>query len=288
MFFHRLSRVLSRRAISVSIAAVVAALALVAAVIPSHITAVHATSSHTSQPKPTIVLVHGAWADGSSWNKVVRRLQHDGYTVDVPPNPLRGLASDSAYLSSFLQTITGPIVLVGHSYGGAVITNAATGNAQVKALVFIDAFIPDQGDTVIQLVSAQPGSHLAGPLTQVFNFGQDPGLPAGDYDLYVKPNLFPDAFANGLPPAEAAVLAATQRPLAAGAVQEQSGVPAWKTIPSWCLIGTADHVIPPAEQMVMCQRPNFHTVQVDAPHLSMIAHPGAVTDIIETAARATG
>jgi pimeloyl-ACP methyl ester carboxylesterase len=264
-----------------------AALAIVAAVIPSKVTTVNATSSHTSQSNATIVLVHGAWADGSSWDKVVRRLQRDGYTVEVPPNPLRGLASDSAYLSSFLHTITGPIVLVGHSYGGAVITNAATGNAQVKALVYVDAFIPDQNDTVIQLVSAQPGSHLAGPLPQVFNFGQDPGLPPQDPDLYVKPSLFPDAFANGLPSAEAAVLAATQRPLAAGAVQEKSGVPAWKTIPSWCLIGTADHVIPPAEQMVMCLRPNFHTVQVDAPHLSMIAHPGAVTDLIETAAQAT-
>jgi pimeloyl-ACP methyl ester carboxylesterase len=267
----------------------VAALAIVVAVIPSKVTAVSARPTHTSQPKPTIVLVHGAWADGSSWDKVVRLLQESGYTVDVPPNPLRGLATDSAYLSSYLQkTITGPIVLVGHSYGGAVITNAATGNSQVKVLVYIDAFIPDQGDTVIGLVSAQPGSHLAGPLPQVFNFGQDPGLPAGDYDLYVKPSLFPDAFANSLPPSEAAVLAATQRPLAAGAVLEQSGVPAWKTIPAWCLIGTADHVIPPAEQAIMCNRPNFHTVQIDAPHLSMIAQPEAVANLIEAAANATG
>lgn len=269
---------------------VVAALAIVSAVISSAVAVVSARSSHGMQPKPTIVLVHGAWADSSSWDKVIRQLQDDGYTVDAPPNPLRGLDTDSTYLSSYIQNmqnITGPIVLVGHSYGGAVITNAATGNTQVKALVYIDAFIPDQGDTVLGLVSAKPGSYLAGPLPQIFNFGQDPGLPAGDYDLYVKPSLFPDAFANGLPPREAAVLAATQRPLAAGAVQEPSGVPAWKTIPSWCLIGTADHVIPPAEQVVMCNRANAHTVQVKAPHLSMIAQPEAVANLIEAAANAT-
>jgi pimeloyl-ACP methyl ester carboxylesterase len=117
-----------------------------------------ASSHHTSGPRPTIVLEHGAWANGSSWNGVVRRLQADGYTVDVPPNPLMGLAFDPAYLADFLHSISGPIVLVGHSYGGAVITNAATGDKQVKALVYVDAFAPDQGQTIGQLVSSVPGS----------------------------------------------------------------------------------------------------------------------------------
>jgi pimeloyl-ACP methyl ester carboxylesterase len=123
----------------------------------------------SSAPKPTIVLVHGAWADGSSWNSVVEDLQSLGYTVDVPPNPLRGVASDGAYLSDFLSTISGPIVLVGHSYGGLVITQAATGNAQVKALVYDDAFIPAAGDTPLSLSSAEPGSCLA-DATTALNF----------------------------------------------------------------------------------------------------------------------
>jgi pimeloyl-ACP methyl ester carboxylesterase len=264
----------------------VAALAIVAAVIPSKVTAVNATSSRSSQPKPTIVLVHGAWADSSSWARVVQQLQEDGYTVDVPPNPLRGVTSDPTYLADFLQTITGPIVLVGHSYGGMVITNAATGNAQVKELVFVDAFIPKQGETLPQL--AGPQSALAGNPTTLFNFVPYPGGPAGDVDLYVKPSVFPGAFANGLPPKQAAELAATQRPLAFSTLSEPSGVPAWTTIPSWCLIGTADHVIPAAQQLFMCGRAKAHIVQVDAPHLSMIAKPHDVTDLIETAAHAAG
>src|SRR5205809_1221406 len=130
------------------------------------------TRNIASMVKPSVVLVHGAWADGSSWSGVVARLQGQGYTVYVPPNPLRGLASDSAYLASFLQSITGPIILVGHSYGGAVITNAATGNSNVKALVFVDAFVPDEGESLGDLATAPPppgqnGSCLGGDPTQV-------------------------------------------------------------------------------------------------------------------------
>jgi pimeloyl-ACP methyl ester carboxylesterase len=236
---------------------------------------------------PTIVLEHGAWADGSSWDGVVRRLQAEGYTVDVPPNPLRGLASDATYLADFLKTVSGPIVLGGHSYGGFVITNAATGNPNVKALVYVDAFIPDQGETVLQLAGAVPGSCLGGDPTQVFNFAPYPGAPAKDADLYVKPNLFARCFANGLPAAEGAVLAATQRPLALSALAAPSDVPAWKTIPSWSLIGTADHVIPPAGQRLMSKRAHAHITEVLAPHLSMVAQPQAVTDVILQAAQAT-
>ena len=178
-------------------------------IIPAYVVA--AKSASGSIAKPSIVLVHGAWADGSSWSRVVHRLQDQGFTVYAPPNPLRGLASDSAYLASFLQSITGPIILVGHSYGGAVITNAATGNPNVKALVFVDAFVPDQGESLLQLVSMPPpsgqsGSCLGGDPTQVFNFVSFPGATAGDFDLYIKQSVFPSCFANDLSDGKAAVL----------------------------------------------------------------------------------
>jgi pimeloyl-ACP methyl ester carboxylesterase len=164
-----------------------------------------------SGPRPSIVLVHGAWADSSSWDAVASRLQRDGYTVYVPPNPLLGLTYDPAFLRDFLNTIPGPIVLVGHSYGGAVITNAATGDSNVKALVFVDAFAPAQGQTLGQLVSAQPGSCVL-PAANV-TAQPYPGAPPGAVDVYIKQSVFPSCMANGLPAREAAVLAATQRPL---------------------------------------------------------------------------
>ena len=240
-------------------------------------------------PKPTIVLEHGAWADSGSWNGVVQRLQHDGYTVYAPPDPLQGLAYDTATLKDFLGTIPGPIVLVGHSYGGMVITNAATGNKNVKALVYDDAFIPAQGDTAGSLSGARPGSCLAvaNPAT-VFNLVPFPGAPKGVVDAYVKPSVFPGCFANGLPASEGAVLAATQRPLATSVLTDKSGVPAWKTIPSWAIVGTADHVIPPAEQLFMAKRAGAHITEVHAPHLSMISNPEVVTETIIAAAQATG
>jgi pimeloyl-ACP methyl ester carboxylesterase len=247
------------------------------------------TSHGASGPRPTIVLVHGAWANGSSWDGVVRRLQADGYTVDVPANPLQGLAYDPAYLADFLQTISGPIVLVGHSYGGAVITNAATGDKQVKALVYVDAFAPDQGQTIGQLVSSVPGSCVvAADPTTIFTLATFPGAPAGVFDAYVKQSLFPSCFANGLPASEARMLAATQEPLSTIALSQQSGVPAWKTIPSWAVIGTADHVILPAEQLAMARHAHAHITEVRAPHLSMISDPGVVTQVIVEAAHATG
>src|SRR2546428_4782141 len=236
--------------------------------------------------KPSIVLVHGAWADGSSWSRVVGLLQVQGYTVYVPPNPLRGLASDSAYIASFLQTITGPIILVGHSYGGAVITNAATGNPNVKALAYVDAFAPDEGESLASLSSVPPPpgqspSCLAGDPSQVFNFVP---LTGGDVDLYIKPSLFPSCFANDLPPNEGAPLASTQRPFALSALSQTSGVPAWKTIPSFYLVGTIDRAIPPFAQLFMAQRINAHISEVRGSHLVMISHPEAVVDLINQAA----
>ena len=237
---------------------------------------------------PTVVLVHGAWADGSSWSHVARRLQRDRYTVDVPPNPLRGLASDAAYLADYLRTISGPIVLVGHSYGGAVITNAAVGNPNVKALAYVNAFIPDQGESALDLVQARPGSHLGGDPSTVFNFVPYPGAPTGDADVIRQAERVQRRARRGSVAAAADVLAATQRPITFSALAEKSGPPAWKTIPSWAVVGTADNAIPPAEQLVMAKRANARITQIDAPHLSMLIQPEAIAKVIERAARTVG
>jgi pimeloyl-ACP methyl ester carboxylesterase len=238
--------------------------------------------------RPVIVLEHGAWADASSWRRVIARLQHDGYTVSAPPNPLRGLPYDSAYLHEFLTedpALQGqPVVLVGHSYGGAVITNAAVGAPEVKALVYVDAFIPDQGQSLEQL---DAGSCLAGNPADLFDLVPYPGGPQGDVDTYIKQNVVPTCFATGLPAPQAAVIAATQRPLAASALSEPSGPPAWKNLPSWAVVGTADKVIPPAGQLTMAHRAGAHITEVNAGHLSLISRPQTVTDVIEDAARTT-
>jgi len=247
-----------------------------------------ASRTRSAAAKPTVVLVHGAWADGSSWSRVTRRLQDDGYTVDVAANPLRGVASDAAYLAAVLGTIGGPIVLAGHSYGGAVITNAALGNSNVKALVYVDAFIPDKGQTVLSLATAKRGSQLGGDPNTVFDFVPYPGAPAGDVDTYVKPSVFVDAFGNDLPSRKAAALAASQRPLTLSAAGEPSGLPAWKTIPSWAVVGTIDNVIPAAEQLEMATHASSHITQIRAGHLSMLSRPDAVEKVITRAARGLG
>jgi pimeloyl-ACP methyl ester carboxylesterase len=271
------------------VAAAVAAVLL--AFVPSHAaSAVTATAGGRPSPEPVIVLEHGAWADASSWDDVIAGLQRLGFTVYAPPNPLRGLPQDSATLHDFLTqnaALQGkPVILVGHSYGGAVITNAAVGDPEVKALVFVDAFIPDQGETLQELSSAQPGSCLGAP--GVFNAVPYPGGPPGDVDLYIKPDVVPGCFASGLPAPQAAVIAATQRPLAASTLSEPSGPPAWKTIPSWAVIGTADRVIPPAELTFMAQRAGAHITDVNAGHLSLISRANTVTKVIVDAASATG
>jgi pimeloyl-ACP methyl ester carboxylesterase len=261
-----------------------AALAAVLALVAVPMSAYAGDRGHP-KPKPTIVLVHGAWADGSSWNGVTARLVHDGYTVRVPPNPLRSLPDDSATIADFLSTLSGPIVLVGHSYGGAVITNAATGNPNVKALVYVDAFAPDENETVLPL--AGPDSALAVDPTTVFDFVPYPGAPPGDVDLYLKRSVFFRSFANGVPRATAELLYAGQRPFALSAGNEPAGVPAWKTIPSWYVLGTQDNIIPPAQQRFMATRATARITEVKAGHLSMISRPGAVTDVILTAVRRT-
>jgi pimeloyl-ACP methyl ester carboxylesterase len=268
-----------------AVGAVVAA-AVTGIVLPAGVVAATGRGRAWALGKPTIVLEHGAWADASSWSGVIERLQGRGFTVLAPPNPLRSGALDSAYLALFLRTISGPIVLVGHSYGGFVITNAATGNPAVKALVYVDAFIPDVGENLLQHTA---GSCLGGDPTKTFNVVPS----AGAVDLYVKnvpdppfPGLA-DCFANGLSPQAAALVGAVQRPISANALLEPSGPPAWRTIPSWSLVGTADRVILPAEQESMSKRARAHIVNADAGHLSLISRPDAVTDLIAAAAAAT-
>ncbi|MFI6240532.1 alpha/beta fold hydrolase [Micromonospora sp. NPDC050795] len=252
-----------------------------------------ASTSHTlhSRPataKPTVVLVHGAWADGSSWDKVAAKLQHDGYRVVTPPNLLSGVENDAANLRAYLDTITGPIVLVGHSYGGMVITNAARGDEQVKALVYVDAYIPDQHDTVLSLTSAVPGSIFAADVSTVFDQVAIPGDDPHNVNLYVKPSIFGKAFADkSISAKDVAVLASRQRPLAFSALVEESKEPAWLTIPSWSVVGKQDAVIPAAQQVAMSRRAKAHTIEINAPHLSMITDAGAVTNQIEAAAKAT-
>jgi pimeloyl-ACP methyl ester carboxylesterase len=252
---------------------------------PAGASAAAAAAAGRHSAKPVIVLEHGAWADASSWSSVISRLQRRGFTVYAPPNPLRGLPQDSAYLHQFLTqnaALQGkPVVLVAHSYGGAVITNAAVGDPEIRALVYVDAFIPDQGDTIGKLAG---GSCLG---SDSFNPVPYPGGPPGDVDLYIKPSLVPGCFATGLPASQAAVIAATQRPLAASAFTEPSGPPAWKTIPSWAVIGTGDRVIPPAELTFMAQRAGAHITDVKSGHLSLISKAPVVTRVILKAVQAT-
>src|SRR4051812_34914551 len=242
------------------------------------------SGSRSDGPKPTIVLVHGGWADSSGWNDEVTALTKRGYPVIAPANPLRGLASDADYIRSVLKTIKGPIVLVGHSYGGAVITNAAVGVPNVKALVYIAAFAPDQGESLQQLVTKNPGTMITPDALDARPYP----LPGGGEgaDLYIKASAFHDAFAGDLPVGETQLMQAEQRPFSVAAFTEPSGTPAWKTIPSWYLVSTNDHAIPPATQWFMANRAGAVTAHVAASHVPMMSHPDVTTRLIERAARA--
>jgi pimeloyl-ACP methyl ester carboxylesterase len=260
---------------------ILATIAVIALVLPASIASAGPAPTHPAR-RPTIVLVHGAWADASSWAAVTRRLQDSGYTVLAAPNPLRGLSGDATYLAAFLQQrTTGPVVLVGHSYGGAVITNAARSDPDVKALVYINAFMPDQGETILGLRGG------GGDPNALLDFVQYPGAPPGDADLYIKQTVFPQAFAADLPAATQTQLAAAQRPITFSALLEPSGPPAWRVLPSWYLLGTNDNLLAPALQQSMAQRAHSRIVHAAASHLSMLSRPDTVTNLITAAARAT-
>jgi pimeloyl-ACP methyl ester carboxylesterase len=265
--------------------ATIAALALAATAFVGGTGASADTARPPAAPLPTVVLVHGAWADGSSWSEVATRLQDAGYPVRVPPNNLRGVTSDAPDIANYLSTITGPIVLVGHSYGGFVITNAATGNDQVRALVYVDAVIPAEGDTLSSLT--HPPSIFAQDPANFLDFVPYHGAPPSDVDTYVKPSIYREAMAaDGLTPRQMDTLAASQRPLTTNAFVEPSGPPAWATIPSWAVVGEDDRIVPVGDQVAMARRAGSRVVELDAPHLSMLTDDRAVTDVIIRAAGA--
>lgn len=232
--------------------------------------------------KPTILLVHGAFTESLSWEAVISRLLADGYPVVAAANPLRGLTSDSAYVATLLDTIPGPVVMAGHSYGGAVISNAAAGKPNVKGLVFVSAFAPEAGETLGELGEKFPGSTLGPALEPPVS------LPGGGADLYVQPGKYREEIGADLPPKTAALLAATQRPVAAAAFSEQAGLPAWKTVPSRFIYGSADKAIAPPLMAYMAQRAGSrHTVVVQgASHAVLASHPDQVARLIEEAATA--
>jgi pimeloyl-ACP methyl ester carboxylesterase len=227
--------------------------------------------------KPTVVLVHGAFADASGWNEVATRLIRGGYPVIAPPNPLRGVAADAAYLASILATVAGPLVIAAHSYGGIVVTNAATGNPNVRALVFVAAFVPDQGETLLDLQTKYPGSRLNETALDIRPY------PSG-VDGYIKKDVFRDVFAGDVPKTTTDLMWAGQRPSDVRALQEPSGPPAWKSIPSWSLVARNDNVLPAAAQRFMAQRARAHTVEIGASHVAMIAQPAVTAELIRHAA----
>lgn len=233
-------------------------------------------------PKPTVVLVHGAFADSSGWSGVASRLMDRGYPVIAFSNPLRDPISDGDHLRAFLTTIEGPIVLVGHSYGGAVITNAATGNPQVRSLVYVAAYAPAEGESVAE------ANHLGGGQTTVTDhlvIRPFPGAGPDNADAYIDPEVFGELFAQDLPARTSRFMAATQRPGALAALLTESGPAAWEEIPSWYVVATEDRIIPPEAERAMAERAGAEVVEIDSSHVVMMSHPAAVTRLILEAAR---
>lgn len=237
-------------------------------------------SNTVTTNKPTIVLVHGAFADASSWNEAISTLLAHGYPVVAAANPLRGVQSDTAALKSQLATIAGPLVLVGHSYGGMLISNAATANEQVHALVFVAAFAPDEGESAANLAGRFPGSTLGETLTTV-------ALPDGGSDLFIQPDLFRAQFATDVPESQARRMAVAQRPVTELALNEPAGAAAWKTIPSWFVFGGGDKNIPPTALRWMAERAGGREI-VEVPgasHALAVSYADTVAGVILRAAQ---
>jgi pimeloyl-ACP methyl ester carboxylesterase len=244
-----------------------------------------AAAPATAKTKPTVVLVHGAFADASGWYGVQENLEDKGYKVISPPNPLRGVSADAAYLKSFLTTVSGPIVLVGHSYGGVVITNAATGNANVKALVYIAAFAPDAGDSVLSLSELGTDDQLGPAALDIRPFPNPDGTTGQEGSI--KLDLFRKIFAADLSKKLARNMALSQRPASLVALGEPSGEPAWKTIPSYYMIAGEDRTIGTDVEVAMAKRikPRKTVTVRGASHVVMISQPKKTTDLIVTAAK---
>ncbi|MFD0262513.1 alpha/beta fold hydrolase [Kitasatospora indigofera] len=233
--------------------------------------------------RPTIVLEHGAFADGSSWSAVITRLRADGYPVIAPANPLRGPAADAAALRSVLDSVKGPKILVGHSYGGSVISAAGANDPEVKALVYVAAFLPAPGETALELTNKFPGSTLPDALNPVT---YTPAGGTATTDLYIRTDKFRHQFAADVPAAQAAVMAAAQRPIAQSALAEQATTAAWQEKPSWDIVTTQDLNIPAAAQLFMARRAHSHITEVAASHSVAVSHPALVTQVVEEAAKA--
>ncbi len=233
---------------------------------------------------PTVVLVHGAFADASSWNGVIERLQATGVKVAAPANPLRGIEIDSAYLASVFEQTPGPVLAVGHSYGGAVISNAAMRAANVVGLVFVAAFAPEEGEALGDVEAGSKDSVLSSalvPLHYPTPGGGEPGV-----EFAIDPVRIHDAFAADLPAVQAALMAATQRPASELAFTEPSGPPAWKNLPSWAVVATGDKAAGTDVIRAEAERAGANITEVEGSHVIMISQPQAVTDVIVKAARA--
>jgi pimeloyl-ACP methyl ester carboxylesterase len=234
-----------------------------------------------SDVKPTVVLVHGAWADASSWDGEVDALTQQGYDVHAIANPLENLTTDAASVATFLRSLTGPIVLVGHSYGGSVITEAAAGIPTVKALVYVDAAAPDVGETNGSLSGADSVLKQR-PETDLFD--KLPVTPAGTSDLYLKEDIFVHNFGNDLPAETAKRLWATQRTASTAAFDTPATEAAWKSIPSWYFISSGDQIITPTSERAMAERAHSNVTTFEGgSHLTLISHPEAVTKVIQDA-----
>ena len=243
--------------------------------------AVSAQTSSVSDHKPTIILVHGAFAESASWNPVIKKLLGDGYNVIAVAIPLRGVKSDAAYLSSVISSVPGPIVLVGHSYGGEVISGASDPSGKVKALVYVSGVAPDIGESANMIVGRFPGSTLGPTLAPPVP------LPGGGNDLYILPAKFHAQFAADLSAADAAEMAVTQRPITEAAFAETAVAAAWKTVPSWFIYGSLDKNIPPAAHSFMAQRAHAkETLEIQgSSHVVMLSHSNDVAALIERASQ---